>query len=206
MTLTDRVTRALEEPLLCEVRAPGLYQVVPVDGGAHDDELGYTVDVREGRCSCPDQQYGDAPACKHEIRARAMHEARRVRDEPRFGRGIALQDDSPAVATDGGTTAAADGDGQRDDTPDDMAAYTLFELKGYLEEFAAGEFGELRVHREDGDAYAARVEVDDQRLRFELEGAGFRTVRVDEVDTEFYVQARDEPFEHSYVDSVEGER
>jgi hypothetical protein len=32
-----------------------------------------------------------------------MSFSRRVRDEPLFGRGIALRDDSPAVATDGGT-------------------------------------------------------------------------------------------------------
>jgi len=117
--LVHRVTRALEEPLLCEVRAPGLYQVVPVGGGAHDDELGYTVDVREGRCSCPDQQYGDAPVCKHQVRARAMHEARRVREEPLFGRGIALREDSPAVATDGGALEAEGDTDEPDDPPAD---------------------------------------------------------------------------------------
>jgi hypothetical protein len=70
--IKPRLRRALEEPL----------SVVSVDGTpicgdvsivsveSHSGES-YTVDVREGRCDCPDAQYnlGDDQRCKHQIRA-----------------------------------------------------------------------------------------------------------------------------------------
>jgi hypothetical protein len=70
--IKPRLRRALEEPLSV-VSTDG----TPVDGDAsivsvesHSGES-YTVDVREGRCDCPDAQYnlGDDQQCKHQIRA-----------------------------------------------------------------------------------------------------------------------------------------
>jgi hypothetical protein len=70
--IQPRLRRALEEPLSV-VSTEG----TPVDGDAsivsvesHSGES-YTVDVREGRCDCPDAQYNlaDDQQCKHQIRA-----------------------------------------------------------------------------------------------------------------------------------------
>lgn len=57
----DRAIAALEDVVAVEHTAPGMVEVVTVSDA-------YTVDVREGRCTCPDHQYRDAH-CKHLIRA-----------------------------------------------------------------------------------------------------------------------------------------
>lgn len=70
--IQPRLRRALEEPLSV-LSTDG----TPVDGDvsivsvvSHSGEE-YTVDVREGRCDCPDATYrlDDDDKCKHEIRA-----------------------------------------------------------------------------------------------------------------------------------------
>jgi len=71
--IKPRLRRALEEPLSV-VSIDG----TPVDADAsivsvesHSGES-YTIDVREGRCDCPDAQYNldDDQRCKHQIRAK----------------------------------------------------------------------------------------------------------------------------------------
>jgi hypothetical protein len=72
--LDDRTRRGLEEPLSVVTldgtpvadREATIVQVVSHSGEA------YTVDVREGRCTCPDAEYNldSGEACKHEVRAR----------------------------------------------------------------------------------------------------------------------------------------
>lgn len=53
--------RALTEVMTVLPEAPGLYTVVSGSGRA------YTVDAREGACSCPDARYRDRE-CKHQVR------------------------------------------------------------------------------------------------------------------------------------------
>lgn len=71
--IEPRLRRALEEPLSV-VSTEG----TPVESDAwfvsvvsHSGES-YTVDVREGRCNCPDAQYhlSDDQRCKHQLRAK----------------------------------------------------------------------------------------------------------------------------------------
>lgn len=62
---TDRAVAALEDVVAVERVAPGMVRVVSWSDS-------YTVDAREGRCECPDQQYnleGDE-RCKHYLAAR----------------------------------------------------------------------------------------------------------------------------------------
>lgn len=76
--LTARVERALRDPMHVTHLAPGVYAVVVLDGTE------YRVDVTLGACSCPDYEYRGRQsgfACKHLVRARAVHEAREVRAE-----------------------------------------------------------------------------------------------------------------------------
>ncbi|ERG97745.1 MAG: SWIM zinc finger containing protein, partial [Haloquadratum sp. J07HQX50] len=71
--IEPRLRRALEEPLSV-VSTEG----TPVESDAwfvsvvsHSGES-YTVDVRDGRCNCPDAQYhlSDDQQCKHQLRAK----------------------------------------------------------------------------------------------------------------------------------------
>lgn len=126
--LDDRTRRALAESL--SVLTP---RGTPVTDGdrtlvsvvSHSGEE-YRVDVREGRCTCPDHEHRDAD-CKHRRRARfalgreavpaAALEA--VDVDPNLGANAP----GPAVATsDGGIVEAGD-DGEvltdDDDRPDD---------------------------------------------------------------------------------------
>jgi len=58
--LDDRDVRALTEYLTVLPEAPGLYEVVSQSGES------YTVDVRNGACTCPDAEYHDPDGgCKH---------------------------------------------------------------------------------------------------------------------------------------------
>lgn len=56
--LDSRDVRALTEYLTVLPEAPGLYDVVSQSGKS------YTVDAREGHCTCPDHEYRDV-RCKH---------------------------------------------------------------------------------------------------------------------------------------------
>ena len=72
----------------------------------------YRVDVREGRCTCPDHEHRDA-RCKHIHRARVALAARRFRPTPSplwtRTRTSARTPPGPAVTTaDGGTVEAGD--------------------------------------------------------------------------------------------------
>jgi hypothetical protein len=53
--------RALTECMTVLPHAPGLFRVVSGSGAT------YTVDAREGSCSCPDARYRDRE-CKHQRR------------------------------------------------------------------------------------------------------------------------------------------
>jgi len=76
-TLDDRDVSALTEIMTvledvgCVRDADGLYLVVTESGGS------YTVDGREGRCTCPDAEYRDA-TCKHQRRVAFATGARSV--------------------------------------------------------------------------------------------------------------------------------
>lgn len=122
-----RTRRALEEPL----------SVLSVDGTpldetdttivsvvSHSGEQ-YTVDVREGRCTCPDAEYNlDADeACKHEIRARAVLQREpvdaRVLDAVDADEQLGQHAFEPAVASaDGGIVDAGDDGVVLDDDAD----------------------------------------------------------------------------------------
>lgn len=89
---------------------------------------------------------------------------------------------------------------------EEPAAYTLAQLRGYLKEFAPGEFGDLRVYREDEDGVAARVEVDsDEHLHHELTGAGFETEETPQAEHDFIVRSLTEPLDADYSRSLDGE-
>lgn len=64
--LDDRIDRA-GEPMVVDEMAPAMYEVTTFDGSA------YMVDIDGGACTCPDAQYGDAPRCKHALRATFEH-------------------------------------------------------------------------------------------------------------------------------------
>lgn len=113
-----RTRRALEEPL----------SVLSVDGTpldetdttivsvvSHSGEQ-YTVDVREGRCTCPDAEYNlDADErCKHEIRARAV-----LRREPVDARVLDAVDVDPQLGQHAFEPAVASADGGIIDAGDD---------------------------------------------------------------------------------------
>lgn len=181
--LDDRVERAATARVAIQELAYGVYQVTTPEGDS------YRCDPTIGVCTCPDYEYRvhDQPdvVCKH-VLAVVFRCGPGVLDAP-LGRPdpdvATLEED---VVTDGGR---------------DMAAYTLEELRGYMMNcHATGTHGEVRVDRSDQSGVAARVETEDERLRFELEGAGFPTTRVDGDETEFYVHVLDEPFEYSYRD------
>lgn len=59
--MTDRAVAALEDVVAVEELAPGMVRVVSWADA-------YTVDAREGRCECPDQQYNlsEGERCKHQ--------------------------------------------------------------------------------------------------------------------------------------------
>ena len=54
----SRAARARSEPMAVVSLGSGLYDVVT------DDDTAYTVDLRDGRCTCPDHRHRDA-RCKH---------------------------------------------------------------------------------------------------------------------------------------------
>jgi len=62
--LSDRAVRALTEYMTVLETAPDVYGVTTQSGSE------YTVDARDGRCTCPDAQYNldDGEQCKHEFR------------------------------------------------------------------------------------------------------------------------------------------
>lgn len=70
-----RIERALTTPMRVDKLAPGVYEVQSVGS----DEV-QRVDVEYGACLCEDFQYRseEIGACKHLIRARAVHEARQL--------------------------------------------------------------------------------------------------------------------------------
>lgn len=75
--LGDRIERAIRDPMHVQRLAPGVYEVVTLAGDR------YRVDVTLGACRCPDFEYRGRQsgfACKHLVRARAVHEGREVRD------------------------------------------------------------------------------------------------------------------------------
>lgn len=61
MSEHDRAIAAIQEPMVVESTAPGMVRVCTVTDA-------YDVDVREGRCTCPDHQFREV-RCKHIIRA-----------------------------------------------------------------------------------------------------------------------------------------
>lgn len=64
----ERTERALTECMTTLELAPELYTVIGQNQGPE-----YTVDLQDGRCTCPDATYNlepDEEACKHELRAR----------------------------------------------------------------------------------------------------------------------------------------
>jgi hypothetical protein len=138
-TLDDRDVSALTEIMTVledvgRVRdADGLYLVVTESGGS------YTVDGREGRCTCPDAEYRDA-TCKHQRRVAFATGARSVpawvdRDavDARLGEHVTAgadadtETDAPAVATDGGeeiVVAGDDGESLDGSDEDNRPGYT----------------------------------------------------------------------------------
>ena len=113
-----RTRRALEQPL----------SVLSVDGTPIDDAdttivsvvshsgEQYTVDVRDGRCTCPDAEYNldDDEACKHEIRARAV-----LRREPVNARVFDAVDVDPQLGQHAFEPAVTAADGGIVDGGDD---------------------------------------------------------------------------------------
>jgi hypothetical protein len=70
--IKPRLRRALEEPLsVVSVDGTPICGDVSIVSVESHSGKSYTVDVREGRCDCPDAQYnlGDNQRCKHQIRA-----------------------------------------------------------------------------------------------------------------------------------------
>jgi len=59
--LSDIDVRALTEVMSVLEEAPGIYTVVSGSGAT------YTVDARDGACTCPDARYRDRE-CKHQRR------------------------------------------------------------------------------------------------------------------------------------------
>ena len=116
--IENRTRRALEEPL----------SVLSVDGTPIDDADAsivsvvshsgeqYTVDVREGRCSCPDAKHNldDDERCKHERRARAV-----LRREPVDARVLDVVDADPQLGQHAFTPTVASADGGIVDAGDD---------------------------------------------------------------------------------------
>jgi len=108
--LDARDVRALTEYMSVLLEGGDVYTVVGQNGGT------YTVDAREGRCTCPDAEYrlDDDEACKHERRVAFATGERAIpawvdRDaiDPDLGRHV----DGPRVAaTDGGTDVIVAGD------------------------------------------------------------------------------------------------
>jgi len=117
------------EDVGCVRDADGLYLVVTESGGS------YTVDGREGRCTCPDAEYRDA-TCKHQRRVAFATGARSVptwvdRDavDDHLGEHVTAsadadtETDALAVATDGGEIVVAADDAELIDE-DDRPGYT----------------------------------------------------------------------------------
>lgn len=120
--LDDRDVRALTESMTVLPEAPDLYDVVGQNGNGS-----YTVDLRDGRCTCPDHKYRGV-RCKH---LRRVAFATGERPLPAWIDCDAVDallgehvDATPHVAaTDGGvTTDAVDGESEEltdDETPED---------------------------------------------------------------------------------------
>jgi hypothetical protein len=106
--LDERDRRALEQYLTVLPEAPGLFRVVSESGSA------YTVDTREGRCTCPDHKHRGV-RCKHLRRVAFATGERpipatvdREAIDEHLGRHV---DGGPrVVATDGGSNVIDAGD------------------------------------------------------------------------------------------------
>lgn len=82
---------------------------------------------------------------------------------------------------------------------EDAAVYTLEQLRGFFENYhATGKHGRTRVDREAPEGYAARVQTEDERLRLELEGAGFTCEVTGDKGCEFLVATLEEPLPTDY--------
>lgn len=139
--IDDRTRRALTEPLSV-VTTDG----VPLEGdesivrvishtGADGD---YTVDVREGRCSCPDSMYrAPAGACKHVRRSRVVlgRESLDVAVLRELGDDVddALGANAPGpkvAASDGGSVVAGDSTDTLDEAGNAVAAPDFRDTEG----------------------------------------------------------------------------
>lgn len=82
---------------------------------------------------------------------------------------------------------------------EDPGVYTLEQLRGYFMNYhATGKHGETRVDREAPEGYAARVQTEDERLRLELEAAGFECKPVADEGREFLVAVLEESLPTDY--------
>ena len=128
--LDERDVRALQERMGV---LPGAGDVYTVVGQNENGE--YTVDVRRGRCSCPDHEYRDA-RCKHIRRVKFATGRRPIpadvaRDDVDELLGEHLDDEGPRfAATDGGVIEA-----EADEEADDGPTYTYH----HEPEFVGGE-------------------------------------------------------------------
>lgn len=82
--LDERIDRSFE-PMVVDAVAPEMYRVTTLAGREH------VVDVRDGVCGCEDFEYSSAPACKHLIRVRAIHEGEKCEPLPDFEEFCAAQ-------------------------------------------------------------------------------------------------------------------
>jgi len=95
----------------------------------------YTVDARDGRCTCPDAEYNldDGDLCKHALRVAIVRGERVIpaavdRDEIDTQLGIAVDSTPVAVATDGGTVHATEAtNGPTPERPSDCECLAAFE-------------------------------------------------------------------------------
>ena len=125
--IDTRTRKALEEPLSVvdldgtplEDTDVSMVRVISHTGGD------YRVDVRDGRCTCPDAEYNlnDGEACKHEIRARFALGRTPIESDTlvacevdtNFADHVAA--DPQVVATDGGRLQRAESEHERTRVP-----------------------------------------------------------------------------------------
>lgn len=104
-TTDERDIRALTEYLTVLPDAPDLYEVVSQSGSS------YTVDARDGACTCADYEYRQpAGGCKHVRRVEFATGSRPIPDavpteaiDEQLGRHVDT-DERPVLLADGGTT------------------------------------------------------------------------------------------------------
>jgi len=112
--LDERDERALKQYLTVLPEAPGLFRVVSQSGSA------YTVDTREGRCTCPDHKHNlptedGRELCKHRARCAFATGERPIpatvdRDGVDEHLGRHVEGGARVVATDGGSDVIDAGD------------------------------------------------------------------------------------------------